>query len=67
MDFLVHDEDMVEVARWVGTHCRFDRIYVYGNDRPIHVSVGPENSRQVVRMEMRGNRTVPKVTHLDAL
>jgi hypothetical protein len=47
VDFIVEDEDMLEVARcgvrpalrWV-----FDRLYFYGADRPIHVSYGPEHN-----------------------
>jgi hypothetical protein len=27
-----------------------DRLYLYAPDRPIHVSVGPERSRQIVHM-----------------
>src|SRR5207302_7558431 len=44
VDFLVEYEDMVEVARWISTNCSFDRMYVYGADRPIHVSAGPDTA-----------------------
>jgi len=50
VDFIVEDEDMLEVARWVAANTPFDRLYVYGSDLPIHVSYGPGQSRQVVRM-----------------
>ncbi len=49
-DFIVDDEDMLEVARWVVANTPFDRLYFYGSDLPIHVSFGPDHSRQVVRM-----------------
>jgi hypothetical protein len=29
----------------------FDRLYFYADDRPVHLNVGPENSRQVVWMK----------------
>lgn len=62
VDFLVEDEDMWEVAQWVAENTSFDRLYFYGSDRPIHVSYGPEHSRQVVWMrEGPSGRRVPKV------
>lgn len=61
VDFLVEDEDMLEVARWVVAETPFDRLYFYGNDNPIHVSYGPEQSRQVVLMlPGPSGRLVPK-------
>lgn len=42
VDFIVHDEDMREVAEWIFDHLEFDRLYFYGFNRPIHVSYGPE-------------------------
>lgn len=41
---------MLEVAQWVATNTPFDRLYFYGADQPIHVSYGPEDSRQIVSM-----------------
>jgi DNA phosphorothioation-associated putative methyltransferase len=62
VDFIIADEDMLEVAQWVVANTAFDRLYFYAADRPIHVSCGPENSRQVVRM-VRGSsgRLIPKI------
>ena len=67
VDFLVRDEDMHEVARWIAKHCLFDRMYLYGRDRPIHVSVGPENSRSIVYLEERNGRRVPRSVDIDSL
>ncbi|MCF7978506.1 MAG: DNA phosphorothioation-associated putative methyltransferase [Chromatiaceae bacterium] len=50
VDFIIEDEDMREVAEWVATNTPFDRLYFYGADQPIHVSYGPEDSRQIVTM-----------------
>ncbi len=44
-DFIVEDEDMRDVARWIVANLPFDRIYVYGPNQPIHLSYGPENSQ----------------------
>jgi DNA phosphorothioation-associated putative methyltransferase len=47
IDFLVEDEDMLDVAKWIGANIPFDRMYVYGPDRPIHISYGPQHMRKV--------------------
>lgn len=60
-DFLVEDEDMFEVARWIAQHLPFDRLYVYNPERPIHVSYGPANSREIVHVERYGTRVRPRV------
>jgi hypothetical protein len=36
-----------EVAQWVIQNTDYDRLYFYGDDRPFHVSIGPENARVV--------------------
>lgn len=59
VDFLVEDEDMFEVARWVADNCKFDRIYIYGHDRPIHVSVGPNESREIFLITEKSGRRIP--------
>lgn len=62
-DFLVEDENMLEVARWVAANTPFDRLYFYGGDRPIHVSYGPNHDRQIVRMlSAASGRLYPRIT-----
>lgn len=51
-DFVVDDENMREVAQWVITNVPFDRLYFYGDDRPLHVSVGPQNSGAAYEMRL---------------
>jgi DNA phosphorothioation-associated putative methyltransferase len=62
VDFLVEDESMLEVARWMVNNVKFDRIYYYGKNKPIHVSFGPENSRQIVLMPLneKTQKLIPK-------
>lgn len=60
VDFLVEYEDMLEVVRWIKQNCQFDRIYFYGRQRPIHVSVGPEASRAVFELRETNGRRVPR-------
>jgi hypothetical protein len=62
VDFLVTDESMLEVAQWVVKNTPFDRLYFYGDDRPLHVSYGPENKCEIVLMIAKeSGRAVPKV------
>jgi hypothetical protein len=65
-DFVVPGTRSLEAARWVAEHTAFDRLYYYDDDRPIHVSVGPNESRQIVHMR-RGpsGRRVPRVVNAD--
>lgn len=65
VDFVVRDEDMLEVAQWVALNTPFDRLYIYNRDRPIHVSYGPEHKREVFEMVMMANgRRIPKKLNL---
>jgi hypothetical protein len=50
-DFIVDDESMRDVADWIIANLPFDRLYFYGDDRPIHLSFGPQNSRAAYAMQ----------------
>jgi hypothetical protein len=66
-DFLVTDESMLEVAQWIVQHTPFDRLYFYGDTRPIHVSCGPENKREIVLMKSNNKgRLIPTVVQAAA-
>jgi hypothetical protein len=60
VDFRVDDEDMEEVARWIMANLPFDRLYVYGRDRPIHVSYSERPAGEAYEMRMVGERRVPR-------
>lgn len=65
VDFLVEDENMFEVANWIAANLPFDRMYVYGADRPIHLSFGPAHLRQVIQLRHGPSaQLVPKVVRL---
>jgi hypothetical protein len=67
-DFFVPGVDSREVARWIVERTAFDRLYFYDPDRPLHVSVGPENTRQVVHMRRTvSGRRVPRVVEVGSL
>ncbi|MBY5980544.1 hypothetical protein [Ferrimonas balearica] len=60
-DIVFPDRCMREVAALVADNLPFDRMYFYGNKRPVHISYGPEHSRQIVLLsEIRGRR-MPRV------
>lgn len=47
--------NMFKIAKWVIENLPFDRIYLYGQNRPIHISYGPENSRFIQIMSESNN------------
>ena len=49
-DFIVDDEDMQEVAKWIVQNLPFDRLYFYGKGSPLHVSFGADHSRVALQM-----------------
>ena len=61
VDFFVEGACSAQIAAWVAAYLPFDRLYFYGSDKPIHVSVGPQNSRAIVEMS-RGpsGRRIPQ-------
>lgn len=50
VDLVVPGRRSTEVARWIHANLPFDRMYVYGDERPLHVSHGPTMTRAVVVM-----------------
>lgn len=66
VDFIVADESMLEVAQWIVQNTPFDRLYFYGDHRPIHVSCGPDNKHEIVIMTAKGGRSVPKVVKIES-
>lgn len=64
VDFIVDDENMREVADWIASNTDFDRLYFYGDDRPIHVSYGPEHKKEYVDLLLtEQGRLIPKIRY----
>ncbi|MEK7888843.1 DNA phosphorothioation-associated putative methyltransferase [Burkholderia contaminans] len=57
-DFIVPDEDMEEVSRWIMENLPFDRLYFYGKARPLHVSYSekPQGAAYEMREATNGRR-----------
>jgi DNA phosphorothioation-associated putative methyltransferase len=61
VDFIVEDENMREVADWIAENTPFDRLYFYGDNRPIHVSYGPEQKGEYIDLVITDTgRQVPR-------
>jgi hypothetical protein len=68
VDFRIPGISSLLVARWIVDRLPFDRLYYYGARRPLHVSVGPDQSRAVVVMATTPDgRRFPKATGAAAL
>lgn len=52
------ENNMYEIAKWTADNLPLDRMYLYGSERPIHLSCGPENSRfiQTMNTKLNGRR-----------
>ena len=72
VDFIIQDESMLEVAAWIAENTPFDRMYIYGDDCPLHVSVGPEMKGEIVfmgwqSMKNGASRRMPKIVKKDEI
>jgi len=60
-DFYALNSDSLIVAQWIVNNISFDRLYYYGKNRPIHISIAPENSYAVTLLEKSpSGRRIPK-------
>jgi hypothetical protein len=60
-DFYVVGIDSLTVAQWIVENLPFDRLYFYGKDRPLHVSIAPENNYAITLLEQApSERRIPK-------
>ena len=48
------------LANYIVSELNFDRLYFYGSDRPLHVSVNEHPVRKIVLMMPRNIRVVPQ-------
>lgn len=61
VDFRIEGVSSGLIAAWIANHLPFDRLYFYGSDKPIHVSVGPQQARAIVDMMIGpSGRRVPQ-------
>ena len=55
------------IAQFIVERLPFDRLYYYGSDRPVHVSYGPEHTKQVcvMRFNSEHDRWFPQRTLIE--
>jgi hypothetical protein len=59
-DFMVESNRMSEVVRFITAELNYDRIYYYGAERPLHVSVSEEPKKHLqIMCESEGGRRYP--------
>jgi len=58
-DFIVPNVSSLAVSRYIVSKLNFDRLYYYGKDRPIHVSLNQKPNGSVVLMKLYGSRRIP--------
>ena len=61
VDFKITNLSSLELSRWIVQHCNFDRIYYYGKERPIHISLNRNPISQIILMQFKKVRVVPRV------
>jgi hypothetical protein len=68
VDFRVSGAESTLVAAWIARNLPFDRLYFYGADRPLHVSIGPDEARAIITMlPTQSGRRVPRRRSADWL
>jgi len=61
VDFAVSGVSSADIALWIAENLPFDRLYFYGEDKPMHVSVGPDDTRAITAMlRSASGRRVPR-------
>jgi hypothetical protein len=63
-DFLIAGLSSRQVIEWVlAQRLPFDSLYYYGDDRPVHVSYGPQHKRDIWTFNSKGQPTKKGVEH----
>ena len=59
-DFYCVGKSTELVADWIIRHCNFDKLYYYGANKPLHVSIGPKDRKAVTLVRRANRRVTPK-------
>jgi hypothetical protein len=63
-DFLIIDVSSNQLVEWIlEQKLPFDSLYFYGNERPIHISYGPQHKRDIWRFNPTGQPTKKGIEH----
>ena len=63
VDFKIEGIDSLQIGQWIIDNLLpFDRLYFYESKRPLHISYGPNQKKQIIFMrEYEPNKRVPQV------
>ena len=51
VDFKITNVSSLKIGQWIiENQLPFDRIYFYGSEKPLHISYGPENKKQIIHI-----------------
>lgn len=67
IDLMYLTHSSTEIAHWLACHTPFDRLYFYGPDRPLHLSLGPEQCRAMTQLIEHQGRRLPRPLVLSTL
>jgi hypothetical protein len=67
VDFIYSSLSSYEIAEWLAKNTPFDRMYFYGNERPLHISYGPDHTRQIVLVHTKEGHRRPQVVSIQKL
>ncbi|WMC09815.1 hypothetical protein PU634_11895 [Oceanimonas pelagia] len=67
VDLIYPTISSAHIAHWLASHTPFDRIYFYCNDRPVHISHGPLQSRAMAHLIEQQGRRLPRALSLSTL
>lgn len=67
VDLMIEGLNSYLLAEWISQHLPFDRLYLYAADRPLHLSYGPQHSRQMVLVQRQGSRVRPRKITIEQL
>lgn len=62
-DLVIAHTSARDAAAWLQANTDFDRIYFYGDEKPLHVSTSTSPAGQIIEMRSYGGRLVPRVLH----
>ena len=67
-DFLIRDLSSNDLVEWIILQSLpFDSLYFYAEDRPIHISYGPQHKRDIWTFTARGTPTKKGIEHCEGL
>ena len=67
VDFLIPNLSSLQLARWIVDNLKFDKLYYYGDARPIHLSQHDFPLGQIILMKFYKKRVVPRKIKRDLL